>query len=75
VVEIGNAEGAALSSTQIVDYGSHLNTTRYLAELLQAPPLNITYSTRPAAGSYDVLVVLGNDWAMKSETTPEAQQP
>ncbi len=74
VVEIGNAEGAALSSTQIVDYGSHLNTTRYLAELLQAPPLNITYSTRPAAGEYDVLVILGNDWAEKS-ATPEAEQP
>ena len=49
VVDIGNADDATLTSTQIVDYGSHLNTTRYLAELLGVPPLNITYSRAPAA--------------------------
>lgn len=70
VVEIGNADDATLSSTQIVDYGSHLNTTRYLAELLGVPPLNITYSTRAPAGDYDVLVVLGNDWQLEDSATP-----
>jgi hypothetical protein len=74
VVEIGNADDSTLSSTQIVDYGSHLNTTRYLAELLKVPPLNITYSTRPPAGDYDVLVILGNDWQVAT-STPEAEQP
>lgn len=70
VVDIGNAEDATLTSTQIVDYGSHLNTTRYLAELLGVPPLNITYSTRAPAGDYDVLVILGSDWQLEdSETT------
>lgn len=72
VVEIGNADDA-LSSTQIVDYGSHLNTTRYLAELLRVPPLNITYSTRPPAGDYDVLVILGSDQAVTP--TPEFESP
>ncbi|MDT8307028.1 MAG: LCP family protein [Anaerolineae bacterium] len=72
VVEIGNAEGT-LPSTQIVDYGSHLNTTRYIAELLKVPPLNITYSTRPPAGDYDVLVILGNDQTVTP--TPEFESP
>lgn len=72
VVEIGNAD-ETLSSTQIVDYGSHLNTTRYLAELLKVPPLNITYSTRPAEGEYDVLVVLGDDQTVTP--TPEFESP
>jgi LCP family protein required for cell wall assembly len=70
VVDIGNADDATLSSTQIVDYGSHLNTTRYLAELLGVPPLNITYSTRAPAGEYDVLVVLGSDWQPGGTATP-----
>jgi polyisoprenyl-teichoic acid--peptidoglycan teichoic acid transferase len=72
VVEIGNADGN-LSSTQIVDYGSHLNTTRYIAQLLDVPALNITYSTRPAAGEYDVLVILGEDQA--ATPTPEFESP
>lgn len=70
VVDIGNADDATLTSTQIVDYGSHLNTTRYLAELLGVPPLNITYSTRAPAGDYDVLVILGSDWQLESSATP-----
>lgn len=61
VVEIGNADSATYASTQIVDYGSHPNTTFYLAQLMDIPPLNISYSSKPA-GDYDVLVILGNDW-------------
>lgn len=61
VAEIGNADSATYASTQILDYGTHANTTRYLAQLMDVPPLNISYSSRPA-GDYDVLVILGNDW-------------
>lgn len=61
VAEIGNADSATYASTQILDYGSHPNTTLYLAQLMDIPPLNISYSSKPA-GDYDVLVILGNEW-------------
>jgi LCP family protein required for cell wall assembly len=61
VVEIGNADSAEYRSTQIIDYGSNPNTTRYLVQLMGIPPLNISNSQTPT-GDFDVLVVLGNDW-------------
>ncbi|MFW5941923.1 MAG: LCP family protein [bacterium] len=69
VVDIGNADSATYQSTQILDFGSHPNTTRYLAQIMDIPPLNISYSSEPAE-AYDVLVILGDDWqAPSSDTT------
>jgi LCP family protein required for cell wall assembly len=61
VAEIGNADSAAYRTTQIIDFGSHPNTTRYLTQLLSLPPLNVSNGTEPT-GDFDVLVILGNDW-------------
>ncbi len=61
IVGVGNADSAGYPTTQILDFGSHPNTTRYLAQVMGIPPLNISYSSQPATG-YDVLVILGNDW-------------
>lgn len=61
VVEIGNADSADYNSTQIIDYGSFPNTARYLAQLMDIPPLNISNSQRPI-GEFDLLIILGNDW-------------
>lgn len=67
VVGVGNADRSTYPTTQILDFGSHPNTTRYLVEVMDIPPLNISYSNRPAT-DHDVLVILGNDWAL---STPE----
>lgn len=64
VTEIGNADSAAYTSTQIIDYGSHPETIRYLTQQLGIPPLNFSNGTDPD-GDYDVLVILGSDWADK----------
>jgi len=61
VVEIGNADSSEYQSTQVIDYGSHPGTTRYLTQLMNVPPLNISVSSQPA-GEYDVLVIIGADW-------------
>lgn len=61
VVEIGNADSAEYRTTQIIDYGSHPNTTHYLIQLMGIPPLNTSTGTSPN-GDYDVLVILGSDW-------------
>ena len=61
MTEIGNADAATYPTTRIVDYGSHSNTTFYLSQLLDSPPLNISNGTDPE-GDYDVLIILGNDW-------------
>ncbi len=61
VVEIGNADSSDYRSTQVIDYGSFPSTTRYLTQLLNIPPLNISNSTQPA-GDYDILIILGGDW-------------
>ncbi len=63
VVGVGNADSSTYPTTQILDFGSHSNTTRYLAQVMGIPPLNISYSSRSAA-DHDVLVILGNDWAV-----------
>lgn len=68
VADIGNADSATYASTQILDYGSHPNTTQYLAQLMKIPPLNISYSNKPA-GDYDVLIILGNDWEVPGNSS------
>ena len=67
VIGVGNADSAAYPTTQILDFGSHPSTTRYLAQVMEIPPLNISYSNEPA-GQHDVLIILGNDWQLP---TPE----
>ncbi len=62
VTEIGNADSAAYSTTQIVDYGSHPQTTRFLIQEMQIPPLNLSSETA-ADGDFDILIIIGNDWA------------
>ncbi len=61
VTEIGNADSATYSTTQIIDYGSHPGTVQYLIQVMNIPPLNVSTGTNPA-GDYDVLVILGSDW-------------
>ncbi len=38
------------------------NTARYLTQLMHIPPLNVSEGTIPE-GDFDVLVIIGNDWA------------
>ncbi len=61
VVEIGNADSADYRSTQIIDYGSFPSTARYLAQIMDIPPLNISNSQKPI-GDFDLLIIIGNDW-------------
>lgn len=61
VTEIGNADSATYRTTQIIDFGSHPNTTRYLTQLMAIPPLNVSQGTNPD-GDYDVLIIIGDDW-------------
>jgi LCP family protein required for cell wall assembly len=61
ITEIGNADSAAYRTTQIIDYGSHPGTTRYLTQLMNIPPLNISSGSEPES-DYDVLVIIGDDW-------------
>lgn len=61
VTEIGNADSSTYSATQIIDYGSHPGTVRFLVQLMGIPPLNASTGINPA-GDYDVLVILGQDW-------------
>lgn len=61
VTEIGNADSATYSTTQIIDYGSHPGTVQYLIRLMNIPPLNVSTGTNPV-GDFDVLVILGTDW-------------
>ena len=63
VTEIGNADSATYSSTQIIDYGSHPGTVQYLVQLMNIPPLNVSTGANPG-GEFDVLVILGSDWEL-----------
>ncbi len=63
VTEIGNADSATYRTSQVIDFGSHPFTTRYLTQLMSLPPLSVSNGTTPA-GDYDILVILGNDWEM-----------
>ncbi len=62
ITEIGNADSAAYNKTQIIDFGSHPQTTRFLIQEMQIPPLNLSNEIL-ADGDYDILVIIGNDWA------------
>lgn len=61
IVAIGNADSSEYRSTQIIDYGSHPHTTRYITQLMQVPPLNVSNGSKPD-GDFDVLIIIGNDW-------------
>lgn len=66
LAEIGNADSSEYRSTQIIDYGSHPNTTRYITQLMQVPPLNVSNGSDPD-GDFDVLIIIGNDWRVPSQ--------
>jgi LCP family protein required for cell wall assembly len=66
VTEVGNADSAAYRTTQIIDYGDHLNTTRFLIQLMGIPPLNVSSGESPE-GDYDLLVIIGSDWAVPEQ--------
>lgn len=66
VTEIDNADSAAYRTTQIIDYGNHLNTRRYLIQLMGIPPLNVSSGEKPE-GDYDMLIILGRDWTMPNQ--------
>jgi polyisoprenyl-teichoic acid--peptidoglycan teichoic acid transferase len=61
ITEIGNADAATYRTTRIIDYGSHPHTVRYLIQLMNIPPLNVSNGSQPD-GDFDVLVIIGNDW-------------
>ncbi len=61
VTDIGNADSATYTTTQIIDYGTHPGTVQHLIQLMNIPPLNVSTSSNPA-GDFDVLVILGSDW-------------
>ncbi len=61
ITEIGNADSAAYRTTQIIDYGDHPSTTRYITQLMDVPPLNTSQGSKPE-GDFDVLVIIGDDW-------------
>ncbi|MCP4415429.1 MAG: LCP family protein [Chloroflexi bacterium] len=61
VTDVGNADASTYLTSQIIIYGSYLNTSRYLTQLMHVPPLNISSGTNPD-GDYDILIIIGNDW-------------
>ncbi|MCP5101346.1 MAG: LCP family protein, partial [Chloroflexi bacterium] len=65
IIEVGNADSAGYRTTQIIDYGTHPDTTRYLTQLMHIPPLNISNGSEPE-GDYDVLIIIGDDWRIPS---------
>ncbi len=64
VTEIGNADSSAYQTSRIVDYGSHPNTIQFLIHEMRIPPLNLRNESS-ATEDYDVLIILGNDWAQQ----------
>lgn len=69
VVEIGNADSADYRTTQIIDYGSHPDTTTYLVRLMGLRPLNVKPGD-DAEGDYDILIILGEDWRVPGMVLP-----
>jgi LCP family protein required for cell wall assembly len=67
VTEVGNADSSVYPTSQIIDYGSHPQTVNFLIQEMQIPPLNLSNESLPA-GNYDVLVIVGNDWAERIVT-------
>jgi polyisoprenyl-teichoic acid--peptidoglycan teichoic acid transferase len=66
IVEVGNADSAGYRTSQIIDFGKHPNTTRYLTQLMHIPPLNISNGSEPE-GDYDILIIIGDDWRVPSQ--------
>lgn len=66
ITEVGNADSSTYRTTQIIDYGNHPNTARYLIQLMGIPPLNVSSGDTPE-GDYDMLVIIGSDWAVPGE--------
>ncbi len=65
VTEIGNADASTYNTTQIIDYGEHPNTIQFLVQEMGIPPLNYSIGdpdTKPE-GDFNVMVIVGNDWA------------
>jgi LCP family protein required for cell wall assembly len=64
VAEIGNADSSAYSTSQVIDYGSHPQTVRYLIQEMGILPLNSREAeSSDPQGAWDVLVIIGEDWA------------
>jgi len=59
--EITNAD-QNYTQTTIIDFSGKPHTTQYLAELLHTVPGNVYHRFDPDS-PYDIIVVLGNDWA------------
>lgn len=66
VTEVDNADSATYRTTQIIDYGNHLNTRRFLIQLMGVPPLNVSTGETPA-GDYDMLIIIGSDWLVPDQ--------
>lgn len=60
-VAVGNA-GELLTNSRIIDYTGNPYTRRYLVDLMLIPDNNIFYENNPSS-EFDVVVVLGADWA------------
>ena len=69
VAEVGNADSSEYSTSQVIDYGAHPQTVRYLIQEMGIPPLNIRAAEAgDPEGAFDVLVIIGNDWAGRLES-------
>lgn len=66
VTTVGNADAATYRTTQIIDYGNHPNTQRFLIRLMDIPPLNVSNGENPE-GDFDLLIILGNDWRVPGQ--------
>ena len=64
-LEITNADQLHVQTT-IVDYTGKPHTRQFLAELLGAIPGNVYHRYDPAS-PYDIIVVLGEDWAANNQ--------
>ncbi len=65
VTEVGNADAATYSTSQIIDFGANPQTIQFLIHEMGIPPLNFSDGDRAnkPAGDFEVLVIIGNDWA------------
>ncbi len=66
VAEVGNADSSGFSTSQVIDYGAHPQTVRYLIQEMGILPLNTreAEATDPQ-GEFDILVIIGEDWATR----------
>jgi hypothetical protein len=42
---------------------------QYLVQKMGIPPLNVSSGSNPA-GEFDILVILGSDWAERNQESP-----